>query len=49
MRLTITLPKSTRDQKALVAMRAIYAAKPGDEKRAVKRALKKLRKKRKAA
>lgn len=49
MRLTVAMPRDPKQQKALIIMRAIYNAEPGNEKRAVKKALKKFKKARKAA
>ncbi len=49
MRLTMSLPSSYKEQKSLAVLRAVYAAEPGHEKRAIKKALKKVKKARKAA
>lgn len=49
MQLTMSLPRCPKQQKSIVILRAIYNSKPKDEKRAIKKALKKFKKARKAA
>lgn len=43
MQLSFKIPKTARQDKALIVLRAAYAAKPGKEKRDIKRALKKMK------
>lgn len=49
MLMSIRLPQSRKAQKTMVILRALYKAKPGEEKRAIRKALRKLKKKGKAA
>lgn len=49
MRLTMSLPHSYKEQKSLAILRAVYNAEPGTERRAIKKAVKAVKKLRKAA